>query len=831
MPTTTNRKLHFRYLAAYFFLAAFTLLASGCGDSQEDYVFTNTNVNNPTTGNVVFNFTRAQGVVNVPADTVSLEIDFFSGSDQTGTKTKEVTTPFAASVTVTDVPTTSRSFRITARDANGLPLQQTDGEVTVLPGQTVTADLVNITTVPVTLNTITVTPEGETLAVGETQQFAASGQFSNGESLPLPGPTFVSSNPSVASITPAGLATAAAAGTTTITGTFDGISDDATLTVSLTPVSPIALDVLVSNNGTENKGDLDLFDRLSAFVRTFDSGNNQGIAVDALGTGYHNGDDPNDSVRVLSRAADRTGAFDLDVDREITSGSFGAIKGSAVAQEQGLLFIADAGNSQIHILGTAGTSVISVTTSGGSPWDVAYDEGDDRLFVAFTNGDLGVFDNWVADGFPVAADRTIEPAGSVNLHGISYDAASDTVVVSDVGDAAIVTDGQLFVIPNASTANGAVTPSATIAGSETDLGNPVDIDLANGDLRVAEKSNDLILTFTNILNSVGGNLAATVAVAETKPESLTSAPQTDLGADNSDIDGGGTVVQNLIVSSNPGGDGPLVRVNTGLTTSTTLSQVVSEIESVRIDGQGDAFVTSDSGVLVAGRVGTGVRDTVALTENRDRDFASLSGSKGLDLVDSRDLVIIARTGTLSIVVFGKNSGNGLAIFTTPTTSTPWDVDYDPTADRLYVAFTDGTVGVYDDYLDGTDPNTATPDRVIDPAGGVNLHGIIYDAVNDVLLLSDVGDAGSATDGQLFVVENASTANGAVTPDVTIGGASTDLGNPVDIEYDGTNLYVAEKSNDLVMRFNNIRTSAGGDIAPSVSITVNKPESLSLVTGL
>ncbi len=64
--------------------------------------------------------------------------------------------------------------------------------------------------------------------------------------------------------------------------------------------------------------------------------------------------------------------------------------------------------------------------------------------------------------------------------------------------------------------------------------------------------------------------------------------------------------------------------------------------------------------------------------------------------------------------------------------------------------------------------------------------------------------------------------------VQIGGPSTNLGNPVDIAFDGEHLYVAEKSNDLILRFDDIAASAGGDVAPSQSIMRVKPESVSLI---
>jgi hypothetical protein len=47
-------------------------------------------------------------------------------------------------------------------------------------------------------------------------------------------------------------------------------------------------------------------------------------------------------------------------------------------------------------------------------------------------------------------------------------------------------------------------------------------------------------------------------------------------------------------------------------------------------------------------------------------------------------------------------------------------------------------------------------------------------------------------------------------------------------YTGSHLYVAEKSNNQVMRFDNILTSAGGDIAPNLSASFTAPESVAIV---
>lgn len=821
--------MRFKRLAVLAVAALLAIITVGCSDSDNDnFVFPN---GGQTTGNVLFNFTRPQGSVSVPVNTTQLQFTFYTGINQTGTVTLDTTLPYANQRTVA-VPTNSNSYRITARDVNGLPIQQTVNNQTVNPLQVTVANLATATTTAITLNTVTVTPANPTVAANATQQFAATGAFSNGDNLALAGVAWTSSIPARATIDAGtGLATGVSPGPVTITGTLNTVPGNTTLTVTAAPVADATRRVFVSNNGAGNQGNLDFFDAMSALTSTFTAGQNQGIALDALGTAYHSSDAPADRVRILSRIPNRTGAFDANFDREINLG-FNAIKGSTVAQRRGLLIMADFGASSLPVIGTQGTQFVANPMIGVPPWDVAYDDANDRLYVALTNGSVGVFDNFVGNGFTPMADRTFTSTtagANTNFHGIVFDTATGNLVVSDVGDPANGTDGSIFVFDSPATATGATAPTVTIAGPATQLGNPVDIDLAGTDLRVVDKSTDMILTFTSIFNSQGGNLAPTIAVAEDDPESITSQANTALRPDNSDIDGGVTV-QNILVSRNP--NNSLVRIDPGLTAVANTFATIPTFESVKVDGQGDAYVTFDTGLFGVGRGGTNVRDALPLNANRDAAISNTGTAlKGLDVVDERGLVLVADVGGQQVLVFGKY-GQGAAVFTTNTAAagSPWDLDYDQTNDRLYVAFTNGTVGVYDGYFAGN-PNTATPTRTITPNGSVNLHGIVHDAANDVLLLSDVGNVGDATDGQLFVVNGASTATGNVAPAVTIGGAGTNLGNPVDVAYDGTNLYVAEKSNNLVMRFDGIRASAGGTVAPSQSIAVGTPESVSLITGL
>ena len=75
--------------------------------------------------------------------------------------------------------------------------------------------------------------------------------------------------------------------------------------------------------------------------------------------------------------------------------------------------------------------------------------------------------------------------------------------------------------------------------------------------------------------------------------------------------------------------------------------------------------------------------------------------------------------------------------------------------------------------------------------------------------------------------SAQVPSSAVT--VRIAGATnTSLGNPVDIAFDGRNLYVAEKSNNALLRFDDILSHASGDVPWDFSLARTAPESVALV---
>lgn len=112
-----------------------------------------------------------------------------------------------------------------------------------------------------TITTINITPATATIAVNGTQQYAAVGKDSNGNTVNGASFTWMSSNPGVATVNSSGMATAVAAGTTMITAsiTYSGgiygmgvtyTSNAATLTVSANGMA--VGQVAVSSAPTQN---------------------------------------------------------------------------------------------------------------------------------------------------------------------------------------------------------------------------------------------------------------------------------------------------------------------------------------------------------------------------------------------------------------------------------------------------------------------------------------------------------------------------------------------------------------------------------------------------
>jgi hypothetical protein len=128
------------------------------------------------------------------------------------------------------------------------------GSSSAFPSQTWIAcnywvDVVWRAQLPSSLTSIAVTPANPAILAGATQQFAATGTYSDGSTQNLTSQaTWTSSNAAVATVSASGLATAVSAGTTTLSAALNNVVGTSTLTVTANSSSP-AITLTSPSNG------------------------------------------------------------------------------------------------------------------------------------------------------------------------------------------------------------------------------------------------------------------------------------------------------------------------------------------------------------------------------------------------------------------------------------------------------------------------------------------------------------------------------------------------------------------------------------------------------
>jgi len=173
---------------------------------------------------------------------------------QTQQFTGTATTNNGQTETATGAEWSSSNTAVATVDANGRATAVAQGSTTisasvVTSGGTVTGTAtLNVT--PAALVSIAVSPQNPSISTVQTQQFTATGTYTDNSQQTIASATWTSSNTAAATINGSGLATAVAAGSTTITAAASGVSGSTLLSVTT---------VLPTNNtyqGTQSPGDL-----------------------------------------------------------------------------------------------------------------------------------------------------------------------------------------------------------------------------------------------------------------------------------------------------------------------------------------------------------------------------------------------------------------------------------------------------------------------------------------------------------------------------------------------------------------------------------------------
>jgi 6-phosphogluconolactonase (cycloisomerase 2 family) len=126
--------------------------------------------------------------------------------------------------------------------SSGLATAVSAGTTTITATLGTFSGTTNLKVTGVTLVSVEVTPTNPSIALGATEQFAATGVYSDNSTQNLTtAVTWNSATPGVATINTAGLATSVAAGSSVITASYQGVSGTTTLTVTAATLVSIGI--------------------------------------------------------------------------------------------------------------------------------------------------------------------------------------------------------------------------------------------------------------------------------------------------------------------------------------------------------------------------------------------------------------------------------------------------------------------------------------------------------------------------------------------------------------------------------------------------------------
>ena len=173
--------------------------------------------------------------LTVTPSAISIPLGTTQHFDAVGTYTNGSMQDLTGSVTW------SSSSNVASISASGLASTSATGATTITASAGSISASAVLTIAPPTLVSLTVTPSAVSIPLGTSQQFAASGKYTDGSTQDLTGSVAWSSSGNAASISGTGLANAAATGTATITASDGAISSSASITVGPAALVSIAI--------------------------------------------------------------------------------------------------------------------------------------------------------------------------------------------------------------------------------------------------------------------------------------------------------------------------------------------------------------------------------------------------------------------------------------------------------------------------------------------------------------------------------------------------------------------------------------------------------------
>ena len=451
--------------------------------------------------------------------------------------------------------------------------------------------------------------------------------------------------------------------------------------------------------------------------------------------------------------------------------------------------------------------------------------GETMYAIEDNSNRLAIFENFFTPSSGVISPTKIVSVDDlVRTHGITYIADRDMMILTDVGVASSPTDGAFVVIRGftEASADGVISMGEQIrvAGAMSLLGNPVDIafDSANNTVYVAERAN-------------GGGRVLGYMMPAASGDAVPNYNQEFAGASAIYFPGESTnagpmlqAMSRVFVSSNTQ---QMIGVYNVLedrsVAATAFTNVARDADGIYYDAPTDVLyqVNRMNGSInsygsVDANLTQGMRPAYLMS-------SSSNFSNGRELAESNGRLVVAQDANAAngqsnlLAVYAAN--NGMITFqrSIKVGINLWGIHADGETLHAIVDNSD-ELAVFDDFFAQT-ADSLVPSRIIAVDGIIRTHGLTYIADRDMMILTDVGAASSATDGAFVVVNNftAASADGTISSgeQIRIAGSNTFLGNPVDIAYDASTdmVFVAERASDGGRLLGFVLPTTSGNIAP------------------
>lgn len=285
----------------------------------------------------------------------------------------------------------------------------------------------------------------------------------------------------------------------------------------------------------------------------------------------------------------------------------------------------------------------------------------------------------------------------------------------------------------------------------------------------------------------------------------------------------------LYVTNNT--DGNITKYSVSGDSIVTYTTTSTAAEGIYYDADADLLVqASRSGLMLDAYAGTSTLGNATINASFST-FTDLNSPR--ELAVNGDYYVVADNGENKFFVYYK-AGNSFALYYTVEIPFPvWGIAFKGN-DLYAVVDTTSDLAVFSDFIVNAMDGIMNPSKRVTIEGIVRTHGLTYDGTNDVMIMTDIGAASNATDdGGFHVINDFSTkfdalSDGDVLPvgmQTRIAGASTLMGNPIDVAYDSETgaVYIAEVGNGKILGFTNY--GDGGDISPSLEIDLATASSI------